>query len=283
MITVIIPFYNGAITLNRVVESMKNQIFKGWELILVDDGSTDDSATLAKEYLSDSRIRYVFQENQGVSVARNHGAALASTEWLIFLDVDDNLEKDSLNIVIDQIRKKHDYGYFLFGMRRIKRETIIIQVPEDGIYFPKLAGTFVIKKSVFEEIGGYDRSLKFSENTELFHRIGLMGYFGVSSQNIILNYYDSPTGGSKNLQNMSDSLLIFLEKHNDTLSIHVKHLYHQIIGVNCMRFRNFSNARKHLWKAVQYKPKRIATWGRLGLAFLPFLAKRLYSKTVKHD
>ncbi|WP_236025663.1 hypothetical protein [Algoriphagus oliviformis] len=82
---------------------------------------------------------------------------------------------------------------------------------------------------------------------------------------------------------MVDSLTIILDKHRDTLSGHVKHLYHQIIGVNQMRFRNFSQARYHLWKSIQFKPTKMATWARFSLACMPFLAKHLYSETVTHD
>ena len=281
MISVIIPFYNGAITLNRAVESIKSQIFKDWELILVDDGSTDDSATLAQEYLNDSRIRYLFQFNQGVSAARNYGVRNSIGGWLLFLDSDDYLEKDSLKIVNDKIQNAQECAYILFGMRRIKKDSILIQKPEDGKYFSKLAGTFVVRKSVFEEVGSYDIRLKFSENTELFHRIGLLGYLGKTNQSVILNYLDNPNGGSKNLQNMIDSLLIILEKHQNTLSSHVKYLYYQIIGVNYMRFQNFSKARKYLLKAFSFKPYKVSTLIRFSISLIPPLAKSLYPEKIK--
>lgn len=281
-ISIVIPFFNAEKTLSRAVESIVNQDEVDWELILVNDGSQDGSQKVAQTYLGDHRVKLLIQENKGVSPARNFGASKAEGDWLIFLDADDYFELNSLHIISNQIVRKVGQSYLIFGLNRIKKDSKIVQIPKEGKYFSKLAGTFVIRKSVFMKISGYDVRLKFSENTELFHRVQLEGYVGKSIPEVILNYIDNLSGGSKNLQNMIDSLSLILEKHDQTLSSHVKHLYHQIIGVNWIRFRNFSEARKHLWKAVKYQPKKLATWGRLGLAFFPFLAKRFYSETVNH-
>lgn len=280
-ISVIIPFFNAAKTLQRAIESVLTQE-EDFELILVNDGSLDDSESVAKTFLLDTRVSYLCQENRGVSAARNLGAAHAKGEWLIFLDGDDLFEPNSFFIIANYLRLEFKNSFFQFGVKRIKKEGSISQSPMEGKYFPRLSGSFILKKAVFDKVGGYDSNLKFSENTELFHRVSTAGFLGKPVPNVVLNYIDDPKGGSKNLHNMIDSLSLILEKHHQTLSPHVKHLYHQIIGVNWIRFRNFSEARKHLWKAVKYQPKKLATWGRLCIAFFPFLAKRFYSETVNH-
>ncbi|WP_075352575.1 glycosyltransferase family 2 protein [Algoriphagus marinus] len=281
MISVIIPFYNGAITLNRAVASVKNQSFKDWELILVNDGSTDESHTLANEYLSDSRIRYEFQENQGVSAARNHGAVLASAEWLIFLDADDELKENAILNFNAATSSDTTKDYWIAGIERVNNGVITETLPTNGVHFSKIPGTFCLRKKLFESVGGYDIRMKFSENTELFHRLALAkGNGGISSQ-VSLVYYDSPDGASKNLQNMVDSLSWFLEKHHDTLSNHVKYLYYQIIGVNYMRFQKFSKARKYLLKALSFKPYKVNTLIRFFISLVPPLAKFLYPEKVE--
>lgn len=92
--SVIIPVYNGAATLARAVESVLTQHWPAHEIIIIDDGSTDASAEIASGY--GDRVRYQRQDNAGVSAARNHGARLATGDWLAFLDADDWYYPDRL-------------------------------------------------------------------------------------------------------------------------------------------------------------------------------------------
>ena len=87
--SIIIPTYNRAHVIMRPIDSVLRQTFEDWELIIVDDGSTDDTKSIIESY-HDNRIRYVWQENQERSAARNHGIALAKGEWICFLDSDDD-------------------------------------------------------------------------------------------------------------------------------------------------------------------------------------------------
>ena len=166
------------------------------------------------------------------------------------------------------------------GIRRISYSGIYEKIPQLGTYQSKIPGTFCIKRDFFIKVGGYDPQLKFSENTELFHRIGLLDNKSGIIPEITLTYHESADGGSKNLQNMIDSLNLILSKHEHTLSNKVKFLYHQIIGVNQMRFHRFSEARKHLCKAFLLRPYKTLTFARLFLSYIPFLAKKIYTPTI---
>ena len=88
--TIIIPVYNGAKYINVVLHELFEQTNSSFELIIVDDGSTDDTEVQIQPYLSDSRIRYLRQSNKGVSAARNKGVEHANGKFLIFLDCDDH-------------------------------------------------------------------------------------------------------------------------------------------------------------------------------------------------
>lgn len=101
LISVIVPIYNKQAQISRCIESVKIQSYKNWELILIDDGSTDNSAFIIKSYLSDSRIFYFYKENGGVSSARNMGMKMASGEWIIFLDSDDYFLQNALSILLN--------------------------------------------------------------------------------------------------------------------------------------------------------------------------------------
>jgi glycosyltransferase involved in cell wall biosynthesis len=274
-ISVIIPFFNAAKTLQRAIESVLTQE-EDFELILVNDGSLDDSAPLVHSYLDDSSIRLFGKENKGVSTARNVGAKEAKGDWLLFLDADDELRKGFFDVLREEIKLAGGVDFLAFGINRIKGTKEEISFPVDGHYFSRIPGTFVIRKVVFDQVGGYDERFRFAENTELFHRLEQIQAKGKNIPFVSLNYYDNPSGGSKNLKNMVDSLSLFLEKHDATLTPHVKFLYHQIIGVNHLRFGQFANARTCFWKSISLKPLAIQTWIRFVVSWLPVVSKKIY-------
>lgn len=94
-ISIIIPLYNKGKVIKRTVNSVLSQTYKDFELVIVNDGSTDNSAEIVKE-ISDERIRLIQQKNAGPSAARNTGVKNAQTDWIVFLDGDDELLPDAL-------------------------------------------------------------------------------------------------------------------------------------------------------------------------------------------
>lgn len=90
MFSVIIPCYNQAVFLSDALESVLGQSYRNWEAIVVNDGSPDDTETIARGYMrKDTRIKYVYKENGGLSSARNKGIAMALGEFILPLDADD--------------------------------------------------------------------------------------------------------------------------------------------------------------------------------------------------
>ena len=97
VVTVIVPFYQAAKTLDACIESIVAQSFPGWELVLVDDGSTDGGLAIARAWgRRDTRIRVAHQENEGRSAARNSGIEAACGTWICFVDADDTLNANAL-------------------------------------------------------------------------------------------------------------------------------------------------------------------------------------------
>ena len=97
MISIIIPVYNNADTIRRTIDSIKSQSYRDYEVILVNDGSTDDSGSVIKESIgNDPRFKYIEQENQGVSAARNRGLEEATMKYVTFTDGDDLLTQNAL-------------------------------------------------------------------------------------------------------------------------------------------------------------------------------------------
>ena len=106
MISVIIPIYNASNTLNMCLKSIQKQTYKDLEILMIDDGSTDDSAEICKTFANaDNRFKYIYQENQGVSVARNNGISNSCGEYLAFCDADDWIDCDMYEFLYDNLIK----------------------------------------------------------------------------------------------------------------------------------------------------------------------------------
>lgn len=131
LISVIVPVYNAQSTIERCVDSILNQTFQDFELIVVDDGSTDDTGYILEHYMTmDARLAVITQKNAGVSVARNAGISQATGKWITFVDADDYLELNCLETVIlnDDIDR---YDLVFWNYYRIKpsgkEATVIFQ------------------------------------------------------------------------------------------------------------------------------------------------------------
>lgn len=106
-ISVIIPIYNAEKTLKRALDSVAAQTFGDWEALLINDGSTDGSERICREYCdTDPRFKLFSQENQGVSISRNVGIEKAAGDYIAFLDSDDSLSPDYLQIALTDCRQK---------------------------------------------------------------------------------------------------------------------------------------------------------------------------------
>ncbi|MDU1316074.1 glycosyltransferase family 2 protein [Anaerococcus hydrogenalis] len=117
-LTIIIPVYNRENTIEQTIESIENQSCKDFEILTIDDGSVDNSKKVIEKLINKYRnIRYIYQENSGVSSARNNGIKNAKTKYISFLDSDDFYEKRFVEKMIDSIEKNNSdiccCGYYI--------------------------------------------------------------------------------------------------------------------------------------------------------------------------
>ena len=124
-ITVVIPVYNTEKYLDKCLSSVVNQTFLDIKVIIVNDGSTDNSLEICKKYaLKDSRITLIDKANEGVSVARNIGIGLAEGEWIYFLDSDDFLDLDTFEHLMKEVLSSNA-DIIQFGLRSYRNSTLI--------------------------------------------------------------------------------------------------------------------------------------------------------------
>src|SRR6476660_1471039 len=110
LVSVIIPVYNGTCYLRAALESVFAQTYRPFEVIVVDDGSLDDSGVIAQSF---DDVRYIHQENQGVAAARNNGIEVARGEFLAFLDQDDLWTPEKLKLQMGHLLSDPELGYTL--------------------------------------------------------------------------------------------------------------------------------------------------------------------------
>lgn len=183
-VSIIIPTYNRAELLKRAIKSVQNQTYKNWELIIVDDASSDATESIVKE-IEDNRIRYVRNEiNLGAAASRNKGVSLAVNNLIAFQDSDDVWRIDKLEKQISYMEQHTDYDliYSAFINHHIDGRDIL--VPEhqlgkrQGNLFSTLlinnvigTPTILMKRNVFVENKGFDEMLHALEDWDLVLRI----------------------------------------------------------------------------------------------------------------
>lgn len=165
LFSVIIPVFNGAATVARAIRSVLEQDFQDFELIVIDDGSSDNTAAVVQGF-GDHRLRYQFQANAGVSRARNHGAELARGQWLAFLDCDDWYYPDRLSrhVALMQAEPTPDFLVGGFESRNERGELTRYSLPATAIGRQLLAkaGGADQASMVGDELGGFVRQ-QFSD------------------------------------------------------------------------------------------------------------------------
>ncbi len=168
--SIIIPTYNRSGVLSKAIESIIVQQCEAWELIIVDDGSTDDTKKIVQEFLEeDSRIRYVFQENQERSAARNKGIKHANGDWICFLDSDDVYLTNHLEILRQNILANSEF--FFFSTLRKSQPATTIKNDFDFVLKERIHCQQVcIKTSILLE-NTFNEKISNGEDLELWFRI----------------------------------------------------------------------------------------------------------------
>jgi len=120
-ITIVVPVFNGGSTIAKSLKSIQKQTYRDFEVLVVDDGSTDNTESEVKKIsMLDDRYKYIYQENQGVSAARNRGIELCVSKYITFVDDDDYLEANHLTNLLFPYRddKKHTFSLYILSIHQ---------------------------------------------------------------------------------------------------------------------------------------------------------------------
>ena len=183
-VSVVIPAYNYAKFLASTVDSVLGQTYSNFELIVVDDGSVDETRSVMESYL-DKRVRYVYQENRGLSAARNAGIEQARFDYIAFLDADDRWMPDLLEVAMRSFASlPPDYGMVAgwcasmdydgkhIGERRLRIQSDRELTVRDFVMKnpAPLSSSVIIKRCVFRDCGLFDTALRSSEDRDMWIR-----------------------------------------------------------------------------------------------------------------
>jgi glycosyltransferase involved in cell wall biosynthesis len=207
--SVVIPLYNGELTIERAINSVLKQSYPQFEIVVVDDGSTDSSSSKLLN-IKDPRLRVIKQKNRGVSAARNKGIAEARNEWIAFLDADDEWLPDFL-VVIVALMKKYpactvlSTGYFncsSVGSYTLPIRKRLIFEGDDGVvpnYFqvstysspPITSSSVVIKKEKLLEIGCFPEGVASGEDLITWSSLALVADIAYRKTPMVIIHTDT--------------------------------------------------------------------------------------------
>jgi glycosyltransferase involved in cell wall biosynthesis len=293
-ISVIIPTYNRAGMLKEALESALAQNRLPDEIVVVDDGSTDNTAQVVAGF--GAKIRYIQQKNAGPSAARNHGIAIATGEFVAFLDSDDLWPKDRLQRQLAALEKHPDLD-FIFGLeekfdnakhfeRYAIRDREVLQAlsAADCIVSDPLAlllrenfiptSSVLFRRHCLDRVGMIDESLHQAEDYDFWFRFALQGcVFGFC--NAALCYRRQHDGNLVNqFVNRTVSTLEVLKRYQNHSASHKDQLtqrlsaLHYDLGSHLFYIRDFQRARQFLSLAQPTGPRRMVRSTKIALARL---------------
>lgn len=172
VVSIIIPAFNAEKFIAETIQSVLAQTYSSWELIIVDDGSTDNTANIIKTFFQNDRIRYCYQPNAGVSAARNKGIELSKGEYLAFLDADDLWHNQNIELKISTLKKNSSIGWVFGDMDYIDANNKFICSAEpgndlnvnetmliwDGNMVPGICSNIIIRRTCLESGLRFDPS-----------------------------------------------------------------------------------------------------------------------------
>ncbi len=278
-VSVIIPFFNTGELLHRTVKSVLEQTFRSIEIILIDDGSTDNSLQLAQQYVSDTVI-IISQPNAGAAVARNNGFQYANGTFIQFLDAGDIISKDKVAVQVEALRKEPgkvavcNYKQFtsddeLFNGIYPDQSSFIFSSDDPQNFLINLWGGYrsmnfiqtncwLIPKRIVERAGKWRPYRCPDDDGEFFARV-ILESEGIIYTPDVMNYYHITPGGinqlskSKSKKYLQNSLLTISLKHQYLLKKGPDPLIPKAIAAQYLRFSVDLFPSQKILSAIAYK------------------------------
>ena len=229
IISVIIPVYNGQLFIEETIQSVIKQTFKDWELIVVNDGSTDKTSLILNKYSSSQNIKIIHKNNSGVSDSRNKGAEVAEGKYYCFLDADDLLVENCLERRFEKIKHAPNALFHNdieeIDINGVRRNVIFSGI--SGMVLDKMLAwkdttipgpsSVILSKESFEEVKGFDTELSTAADQDFFIRLAEKHYVERIPE-ILTLYRIHPNNMHQNIPLMEkDHTLVFVKAAKNKL------------------------------------------------------------------
>lgn len=259
LISIVIPCYNGGATILEAVQSALDQTYENLEIIIVDDGSTDNSGTIVRELMStEPRLSLYTQENKGLSAARNTGLSYAKGQYIVFLDADDKLKETYIELALTYHQKDGETTIVYSNMELFERETGLFPLaPFEIRLFLRhncIPAFAMVRTDQIKSIGGFDESVILCEDWECW--VHLLKVYGGNVYRIEEPQYFYRKRLSE------DSILDKNKENTERLKkvkLYVFHKHQEFYETNAMGLDNFYRCEDEL---VKLRKKYYNIWYR---------------------
>lgn len=241
-VSVVIPTYNYGRFIAEAIRSVLEQSMPPGEIVVVDDGSTDDTESVVRAF--GERVKYIQQENAGVCAARNRGVAESTGDLIAFLDADDTWEATKLEKQVALFECESEIGLVHCGMQEFDNETgetvrLHLEGGEERVWENLLlwegpvivgpGGTIVVRRDAFNAVGGFDTRMKVGEDWDFCYRVARKFKVGFVPEALV-NYRIHGAAAHLNVENMERGMRMFYEKAFDTDDPDVLRLKRRALG-----------------------------------------------------
>lgn len=302
VVSIVMPAFNAEKTISESIQSVLSQTYKYWELIIIDDASTDSTASVVTDFQKKDRriVLLKFLKNGGLPNARNEGCRVARGEFIAFLDSDDLWHQDKLLIQINFHRKNQDIeishtDFHLFNergvLKRPFRHLIHRKSHKQGILYPAICYknpigvlTVMMKKELLREVNFFDASLWTMEDQDLWVRVALrkkrFGYIAkpLAYYRVVAGSITSKTGRYKKAYKTFMQRILDSNKLNPDL---LHRYYYLHFGTVYFKKEAYKLARLYFWKSIKLVPHDHVAVYTLGYIFYDLNKQALKILTSK--
>jgi glycosyltransferase involved in cell wall biosynthesis len=288
-VSVIITAYNSASLISETLQSVYRQTYQNIEVIVADDGSTDNTKALIEEKFPETK--YYWKPNGGQPSARNLGISHATGELIAFVDSDDVWEPEKISRQVDEFRKAPDLMWcycdcleFEGAPSNVTGRFSSMSQPHDGEILETLfihnfitSPTIMLRRSVIEEIGTWDEKVQRAEDWNMWLRIA--AHFPIKYISEPLAFYRRHADNKRSKISLDQYLESHLQVYNNVLSANRERLYHlrhralsniyYKLGLSAIKACNRRKAISYLMIAIRHQPFRIRLYAFLLSLLLP--------------
>lgn len=296
-VSVVMAAYNYGQYIAQAIQSVVDQSYADWELIVVDDGSTDDTREVASRFLGDRRIRYHYQENRGQPSAENAGIALSKADYIAFLDADDLWLNTKLEKQIPRLEESPELGLIYSRRLMIDPRGRRLKANSNpcfrGSVLPALFqqnficfSSSVVRRRAIEEAGGFNEEYRHANDYDLWLRLALKHQFDYVDEPLVCYRTGHPnltSHGDRQLQTAIRIMERFCDSH--------PHAIHRSLRSSCFcetychlalsyRKQHPGRALVNYLKALRYSPVSYDVWRGMGALCLPESLRRLARRVL---